>query len=86
MAEHKVNPDLKICIDGDKNYLLANGDEVTIELTRGNHNVCLKCAFRKTEFEMYIENDTFIQSKFNRITGKIDVDFFGIQHSIKIQR
>ena len=81
-----VNPDIKICIDGDKNYLLANGDEITIELTQGHHNVCLKCAFRKTEFDISIEKDTFIQSKFNRVTGKIDVDFFGIKHSIKIQR
>ena len=81
-----VNPDIKICIDGDKNYLLANGDEITIELTQGHHNVCLKCAFRKTEFDISIEKDTFIQSKFNRVTGRIDVDFFGIKHSIKIQR
>ena len=81
-----VNPDIKICIDGDKNYLLANGDEIMIELTQGHHNVCLKCAFRKTEFDISIEKDTFIQSKFNRVTGRIDVDFFGIKHSIKIQR
>lgn len=69
-----INPPIKIIIDNNMEYKIANGSTLNIPISTGMHNIAFSFGIHNKVINLNITSHATLNVKWNRIVGGLEIN------------